>query len=482
MSLRQKLLLPLLLLGLAMGGYIRFVWTPRTLAQAEQSQLQSVALQLDSVAEGLTPLLLGNQLDIVYENLAALQGKNAAWADVHLVHPSGRRIYPLAANAAAPSGDNLRRMEKSIAYLGMDLGKLSVLVDMTATLDKLQRQNNELALMLFAMLAIMLFAIVLALELAVRKPLAQLADAARKLAAEDYDAPLPHAGSGEVGTLVASFASMRNDLRQRKLELLQEHDRLLEQIEERKRAEGEVQQLNRQLEQRVAQRTADLEQANKELESFSYSASHDLRTPLRAIAGYSQVLIEDESERLSADGRGTLNRIIKNSNRMAELIDDILDYSRASRRELNRQPVDLDALARVVAAELANDRVRMQIGSLPTVSGDPTMLRQVLQNLIGNAVKFSSQREHAQVDIGCRQENGETVFFVRDNGAGFDMRYAGKLFGMFQRLHAESEFTGTGVGLAIVKRLIERHGGRIWAAAEPDKGATFSFTLGTAAA
>jgi hypothetical protein len=194
-----------------MGGYIRFVWTPRTLAQAEQSQLQSVALQLDSVAEGLTPLLLGNQLDIVYENLAALQGKNAAWADVHLVHPSGRRIYPLAANAAAPSGDNLRRMEKSIAYLGMDLGKLSVLVDMTATLDKLQRRN-ELAPDAVRHAAIMP-AIVLALELAV---VARWSTSRCRAQARRRE-PLPHAGSGEVGTLVASFASMRNDLRQRKL-------------------------------------------------------------------------------------------------------------------------------------------------------------------------------------------------------------------------------------------------------------------------
>ena len=483
MTLRQKLILPLLLISALIGGYIHFVWTPRSLQQAEQSHLQSVALQLDSVAEGMIPLLLGNQLDIIFENLAALKKKNVGWTDVRLAHPSGRQIYPLgAAGAAAPAGGNLRRVEKPIEYLDMHLGTLIVMIDMTAPLDRLRRQNDELALLLFAMLVIMSVTIVLALELAVRKPLSQLADAARQLAAGDYDAPLPGSGSDEVGTLAGSFASMRNELRRQKLELLQEHDRLLEQVDERKRAEDEVQQLNRQLEQRVAQRTADLEQANKELEAFSYSASHDLRTPLRAISGFSQVLIEDERERLSADGRGLLERIVRNANRMAELIDDILKYSRASRRALDRQPVDLDALAHAVAEELANGRVLLQIGSLPTVSGDATMLRQVLENLIGNAVKFSAQREQARVEVGCREAQGGTVFYVKDNGAGFDMRYADKLFGMFQRLHAESEFPGTGVGLAIVKRLIERHGGRIWAEAGLDKGATFNFTLGGAAA
>jgi len=480
MTLRQKLLLPLLLLGLLMGVYIHSVWAPRSLLEAEQDHLRAVQLQLDAVAEGMIPLLLGNQLDIVHENLTALKTKNTEWAQVQLLHPSGRQIYPLAATAASvqPSA-SLRRIDKSIEHISMPLGTLVVTVDMAPTFEKLRHRNSELSLLLFAMLALVFLTIAGALELAVRKPLFMLAAAAHKLAAEDYAAPLPRAGHDEVGTLVRSFSSMRDSLRQQKRELRSEHERLVEQIAERQRADAEIQHLNRQLELRVTQRTADLERANKELESFSYSVSHDLRAPLRAISGYSQILIDDERARLSDDGRRMLDRVVGNTKRMAELIDNILDYSRLSRRELARQPVDLDLLAHAVAEELPHDDVCISIGALPTVQGDVTMLRQVLQNLIGNAVKFSARREQAQVDVGCRQENGETILFVKDNGAGFDMHYADKLFGMFQRLHPESEFPGTGVGLAIVKRLVERHGGRIWAEAEPGKGATFWFTLAT---
>ena len=481
MTLRQKLLLPLLVLGLALGGYIQLVWAPRSLHEAEQNYLTAVDLQPDAVVEGMIPLLLGNQLDIVYENLAALKKKNPGWADVRLLHPSGRQVYPLAA-AAAPAGENLRRIEKSVEHVGMRLGTLVILADMAPAVDRLRRQNGELTLLLFAMLALTLFTIALALEAAVRRPLSMLAAAARRLAAEDYAAPLPKAESDEVGSLVTSFSSMRDELRRRQAALVEDHDRLQEQIGERKRAEEEVQQLNRSLEQRVRQRTDDLERANKELEAFSYSVSHDLRSPLRAISGYSQILLEDESARLSTEGCGLLDRVVKNANHLAQLIDNILDYSRASRRELDRRSVDLDALAHAVVEESGTDHVCVRIDKLPTVQGDPTMLRQVLQNLIGNAVKFSSHREQALVEVGCSAADGETVFFVKDNGAGFDMRYADKLFGMCQRLHPGNEFPGTGVGLAIVKRLIERHGGRIWANAEPDKGATFRFTLGDVAA
>jgi len=243
---------------------------------------------------------------------------------------------------------------------------------------------------------------------------------------------------------------------------------------------AEIRQLNAELEQRVTERTAELERANKELESFSYSVSHDLQAPLRAIIGYSRIVIEDERERLSAPGREMLERVIRNTGRMSELIDNILQYSRAGRQPLARRSVDLAALARSVAANLGADypTAAVHVGGLPRAVGDPTMLEQVLQNLIGNALKYSAKTAHPRVDVDARSADGRTVFVVSDNGAGFDMRYADKLFGMFQRLHTESQFPGTGVGLAIVKRLIERHGGEIWAEAEPDRGARFYFTLG----
>jgi PAS domain S-box-containing protein len=254
-------------------------------------------------------------------------------------------------------------------------------------------------------------------------------------------------------------------------------------ITERKAAELALARLNRELEQRVAERTVELEQINRELEAFCYSISHDLRAPLRAINGYATILEEALATRLSDEEHQHFGRIVKNSVRMGELIDDILEYSRVTRDALTRQEVDLDALARGVVAELAETypAALVEVARLPCVEGDPTMLRQVYQNLIDNALKYSSKCEAPRVEIGVLLQDGKRVFYVQDNGAGFDMRFAGKLFGVFQRMHPESQFHGTGVGLAIVKRVIERHRGTVWAEAEPGKGACLYFTLESSA-
>lgn len=257
---------------------------------------------------------------------------------------------------------------------------------------------------------------------------------------------------------------------------------IAEDITERKRAEEELARHRSHLEELVAARTAELEQSLREQEAFSYSVSHDLRAPLRAINGFAEILLESQRAALSEEGRSLLDRIARNAERMGQLIDDILEYSRSSRQEMAPREVDLHQLAEEVATELlpAYPGARIEIGPLPTANGDPTMLAQVLQNLLGNALKFSAHHAKPRVQIGATRLGEQQVFFVRDNGAGFDMQYASQLFGMFQRMHHESQFEGTGVGLAIVKRLIERHGGRIWAEAAPGQGATFFFTLGTA--
>ncbi len=256
-------------------------------------------------------------------------------------------------------------------------------------------------------------------------------------------------------------------------------------ITERKQAEAEVSQLNAELEQRVAARTAELEAANKELEAFSYSVSHDLRAPLRAVDGFSQAVLEDFGPQLPEEGRHYLETIRQSAQRMGALIDDLLTFSRLSRLPLERQPIDTSTLVTYSLVELAGQRegrkVDLRVGELAPCTGDPALLRQVWINLLSNALKYTGRREAAVIEIGSRSENGETVYFVTDNGTGFDMRHADKLFGVFQRLHRADEFEGTGVGLAIAQRVIHRHQGRIWAEAEPDRGASFYFTLGTEA-
>ncbi len=243
---------------------------------------------------------------------------------------------------------------------------------------------------------------------------------------------------------------------------------------------------NAELEQRVRERTAELEAANRELDAFSHSVSHDLRTPLRAIAGFTEILSRHHAADLPPEARRLLDLISAGTVEMDQLTDALLAFSRLSHDPLERRPVDLAQLGREVFAKLegeqANRRVEFIVQALPPVAGDPALLRQVLVNLLVNALKYTRPREVARIELGCVPAAGpdETVFFVRDNGVGFDLRNAERLFGVFQRLHHADEFEGTGVGLATVRRIIARHGGRIWAEAAPDAGATFFFTLAPA--
>jgi PAS domain S-box-containing protein len=258
---------------------------------------------------------------------------------------------------------------------------------------------------------------------------------------------------------------------------------VIQDVSDRKRAEEELRRFNVELEERVHQRTAQLEAANKELEAFSYSVSHDLRAPLRAVDGFSQKVLRDFAAQLPAEALHQLGRVRVNAQKMGQLIDDLLTFSRLSRQPLRKQAVAPADLVRQALEDLRwereDRRVEIHVGELAPCQGDPALLKQVFVNLLSNALKYSRKRDPAIIEIGCRQGElpGETVYYIKDNGAGFDMRYAGKLFGVFQRLHRAEDYEGTGVGLAIVQRIIHRHGGRIWAEAEVEKGATFSFTL-----
>ncbi|ABB30261.1 multi-sensor signal transduction histidine kinase [Geobacter metallireducens RCH3] len=253
-------------------------------------------------------------------------------------------------------------------------------------------------------------------------------------------------------------------------------------VTERIRAKEEILRLNAELEQRVRQRTAELEQANREMESFSYSVSHDLRAPLRHIDGFSRVLLEDCGDQLNQEGKGYLTRICAAANRMGQLIDDLLQLASVSRSELQRRPVDFSNLARTIALELKQTdperEVTFTIAGGVSAQGDPVLLRVVLENLLGNAWKYTGKNHRTAIEFGAVEGEEGRVYFVRDNGVGFDMTYVGKLFTPFQRLHAMDEFEGTGIGLATVRRVVERHGGRAWAEGTIGAGATFYFTLG----
>jgi PAS domain S-box-containing protein len=254
-------------------------------------------------------------------------------------------------------------------------------------------------------------------------------------------------------------------------------------ITERKRAEDEVRRLNAELEMRVRERTAELEASTRELDAFAYSVSHDLRAPLRSLHGFSDALLDDYGDVLDDEGRDNLHRLQHNVQRMGRMIDDLLNLSRATRVDLTRDHINLSTMAHDIIADLVMadpDRtVTVTVADDLRAHGDPQLVRLALQNLLANAWKFTAHRADPCIEVGSTQHDGETVFFVRDNGAGFDMKYANKLFNAFQRLHAVAQFEGTGIGLAIVARVVRRHGGRVFAHAEVDRGATFFFNLHT---
>jgi signal transduction histidine kinase len=296
----------------------------------------------------------------------------------------------------------------------------------------------------------------------ISEPVVHLAETARIVSQEKNYAvrAKPAGGRDEIALLTDSFNEMLSQIQQRDAALQTARD---------------------QLEQRVQQRTAELTAANNELEAFSYSVSHDLRAPLRSIDGFSQALLEDYADKLDSEGQGHLKRVRAASQRMSLLIDDLLNLSRLSRSAMRREMVDLSAIARAVAQEVSRSNPARQVEFVIhkglSAEGDPGLLRVVMENLLGNAWKYTSSHQCARIEFGAIPDNGTRSFFVRDDGAGFDPRYAGRLFGAFQRLHAANEFPGTGIGLATVQRIINRHGGKVWAEGAVGMGATFYFSL-----
>ncbi|HEV8380824.1 MAG TPA: ATP-binding protein [Gemmatimonadales bacterium] len=436
-------------------------------------------------ANSTAALAFANEAD-ARELLAALK------YDPHMVAAAlygqdGRVLatYPAAAAAdlvpAAPEPDGYRfERGRLVAFTpvaqegNQRLGTLYVASDTKAVSDAL-RLSVVIAIVVLAIALLAAYALAAALQGRISAPILALAETATAASTrQDYSLRAPKFGEDELGTLTDAFNQMLGRIEEQKKELQQHATRLEQRVAERTQ---ELEHRNEALRRNAAELLA----ANTELDAFAYSVSHDLRAPLRSIDGFSQVLLEDFATQLGDAGRNSLQRVRAASQRMATLIDDLLKLARVTRAEMRTERVDLSALARDIVADIhrasPDRRVEFAIAPGLEADGDARLLRVVLDNLLRNGWKYTAKRPQPRVDFTAVEENGDRVFVVKDNGAGFDMRYADKLFGVFQRLHSAAEFEGTGVGLATVRRIINRHGGRIWAEGAVDQGAAFYFTL-----
>jgi len=345
-----------------------------------------------------------------------------------------------------------------------DASRLAEEVHTKAT--EAQRVASNLTVILMIALGITITTSSLLITRSISKPLDKLTKGTKIIGTGDLEHKVEVKNKDELGQLAAAFNKMTESLKT----ITASRDELDREVTERKQAEEEVLKAN-----------TELTAVNKELEAFAYSVSHDLRAPLRSIDGFSQALIEDYSDKLDEQGKDYLQRVRSATQRMGVLIDDLLKLSRVTRSEMRRETIDLSALAQSIADELQETQPERQVDFVIapglTTSGDSQLLHQLMENLLGNAWKFTGKHPRAKIEFGVTQVNGKETFFVRDDGAGFDMTYADKLFSVFQRLHKQEEFPGTGVGLATVQRIAHRHGGQVWAEGEVGKGATFYFTL-----
>ena len=439
-----------------------------TFRQTSVRQLSTVG---EIIAANSTGALAFDNADDATQVLAALQAERHIVA-AGLYDKAGKLFshYPAAAPAtdfpAAPAADGYRFAEGHLVGFtpvvqtkgSQRLGTLYLKSDLDAMYERL-RLYGGIAVLVIAVSFLVAYLLSRTLQRQISRPVLDLAETARAVSdRRDYSVRAIKHGSDELGLLTEAFNHM------------------LAQIEEQ----------NAELENRVRERTAELEAANDELEAFCSSAAHDLRTPVRAITGIADILLAHHADGLPPEMRRHLGQIRDGSSQMSQLITDLLAFSRLGRQAISRQTVDLAGLCRGVFAELEVERqgrrIELRLSALPPAHGDPALLRVVFVNLLANALKYSRPRDPAVIEVGVMRPADEAtpVYFVRDNGVGFDSQNADKLFGLFKRLHHAHEFEGTGVGLATVRRIVERHGGRIWAEAALDAGATFYFTVPTA--
>jgi len=457
----------LLIAGVAFAAY--------DLATFRSEAVRQLSTQATMVASNSVAALLFNDPRAAQDTLAALHASPEVMRAQ--VYTSDERLFAAYSRDGSdppappriPAGlTEIAEFDASSVYVarlvvsdGKPIGIVRIRADLQEIYDRLRRYAQIEAAVLLVSFAAALVVSRLS-QRAISHPLAAVAAVARQVSQEkDYGVRAPRVGTPyELTVLVDSFNAMLLEIQQR--------DRSL-------------QQAHAELEVRVRERTEELHASNKELEAFSYSVSHDLRAPLRHITGFATLLEQHAGASLDAQGSRYLTTITEAAARMATLIDDLLAFSRMGRASLSKSRVDLAQLVRDARAEASADvngrRIDWEVHDLPSVEGDPALLRPVMVNLLSNAIKYTSTRDEARIEVGAEAKPGEVVIFVRDNGVGFDMAYAHKLFGVFQRLHRADEFSGTGIGLANVRRIVQRHGGRTWAEGAVGCGATFYFSL-----
>lgn len=458
---------------LAAGAFATFeVYTYR------ESMVRNLAVEARIVGANSTSALLFNDRHAAEETLNALR------AAPHVVSAAiyrtdgqpfagywrGKRndLYPLDSITGGKfrdywfeNGELL--LLREISFQGKPAGVVLIRSDLLEIKWRLEEYSLIVLIILCGCIIAVLFVSSLARQ-TITEPILQLADWAQNVSRKnDYTLRAATGGDCEEFTILAdSFNKMLAQIQQRDNELQKSRD---------------------QLDLRVRERTAELEATNKELEAFTYSVSHDLRAPLRHIDGFSQLLVDEYAPQLPKEVHRYLDRIQHGARQMGQLVDELLNLARIGRKEIRLQVTGLDSLVKEVVTdlklELNGREVEWKIASLPFADCDPTLVKQVFANLLSNAVKYTRPRNPAVIEVGSIQDNGNTTVYVRDNGVGFSMKYADKLFGVFQRLHRAEDFEGTGIGLATVQRIIHKHGGRVWAEAELDRGATFYFTLGS---
>ena len=458
----------LLLACLAFMGY--------NLITFRRSAVENLSTQAQMIGANTVSALLFNDSQSAENTLSILHSApNVVSATIY--SPDGKPFVSYQRQAGTPEHTPLEipqyqlenhrfglsevELARVILFKGQPAETVYIESDLESLYARLERYA-ELATAVLIVSLLAAFSISGLFQRAISKPLTNLAETARIISRDrDYSVrAMLDVNVGELAVLTQAFNEMLVQIQHREKALRDSHE---------------------ELEDRVRERTTQLAATNQELESFSYSVSHDLRAPLRSIDGFSQALIEDYGDKLDANGQDCLRRVRAATQRMSDLIDDMLNLSRVTRSEMRKEKVDLSALAASVVRELRQEQprpsVEVVIENDLVADGDAQLLRITLQNLLGNAWKYTSAHPRAKIEFGRHQNGGEPAYFVRDDGAGFDPAYTHRLFGAFQRLHGVKEFPGTGIGLATVQRIIRRHGGKVWAEGAVEKGATFYFTI-----